>query len=102
MNAPASFMQTIKNLFSNMLDSGMAVFLDDILVYSCMVKEHFILLKKILALLYQYIFYCKLKKCSYLYNSMIFLGFDITPKSMHISDLKVQSLDKWPVPTTVK
>ena len=37
MNVPATFMQTMKNLFSNMLDSGMAVFLDDILVYSCMV-----------------------------------------------------------------
>ena len=34
-NAPATFMQTMNNLFSNMLDSGMAVFLDDILVYSC-------------------------------------------------------------------
>ena len=30
---PAIFMQTMNNLFSNMLDSNMAVFLDDILVY---------------------------------------------------------------------
>ena len=32
MNAPATFIQTMNNLFSKMLDSGMAVFLDDILV----------------------------------------------------------------------
>ena len=32
-NAPAMFMQTMNNLLSNMLDSGMAVFLDDILMY---------------------------------------------------------------------
>ena len=45
-NTPATFMQTMNNPFSNMLDSSMAVFLDDILVYSCMVKLHFILLEK--------------------------------------------------------
>ena len=101
-NAPATFMQTMNNLFSDMLDSGMAVFLDDILVYLCMVTEHFTLLEKVLACLHQYTFYCKLKKCSFLCNSTIFLGFDITPEGMHISDLKVQSLNEWPVPTTVK
>ena len=33
MIPPAMFMQTMNNLFSNMLDSGVAVFLDDILAY---------------------------------------------------------------------
>ena len=33
INAPATFMQTTNNLFSNMLDFGMVIFLDDILVY---------------------------------------------------------------------
>ena len=45
MNAPTIFMQTMNNLFSDMLDSSMVVFLDDILVYSCMVKEYFTLLR---------------------------------------------------------
>ena len=49
MNAPATFMQTMNNLFSNMLDFSMAVFLDDILMYSYTVKEFFTLLKKVLA-----------------------------------------------------
>ena len=48
MNAPATFMQTMNNLFSNMLDSSIAVFLDDILMYLCIVKEHFTLLEKVL------------------------------------------------------
>ena len=101
-NAPAMFMWTMNNLFSDILDSGVAVFLDNILVYLGMVDEHFMLLEQVLARLSQYTFYCKLKKCSFLRNSTIFLGFDITPKGMHTSDWKVQSLSKWPVPTTVK
>ena len=44
-NAPATFIRTMNNLFSDMLDSGVAVFLDDILMYSCTVKEHFMLLE---------------------------------------------------------
>ena len=45
-NAPATFVQTMNNLFLNMLDSGMAVFLNDILMYSYMVDNHFKLLEK--------------------------------------------------------
>ena len=101
-NAPATFMRTMNNLFSDMLDSGVAVFLDNILMYSGMVDEHFTLLEQVLVRLLQYTFYCKLKKCSFLRNSTMFLGFDVTPEGMCISDSKVQSLSEWPVPTTVK
>ena len=101
-NAPATFMQTMNNLFLDMLDSGVAVFLDDILVYLGMVDKHFTLLEKVLVCLHQYMFYCKLNKCSFLRNSTTFLGFDVTPEGMRISDSKVRSLSEWPVPTTVK
>ena len=66
------------------------------------VDEHLMLLEQVLACLRQYTFYCKLKKCSFLCNSTTFLGFDVMPEGMGISDLKVQSLSEWPVPTTVK
>ena len=102
INSPATFMQTMNNLFSDMLDSGVAVFLGNILVYLGMVDKHFILLKQVLACLCQYTFYCKLKKCSFLCNSTTFLGFDVTPEGIHISDSKVKNLSEWPVPTTVK
>ena len=89
MNTPATFIQTINKLFSDILDSGVAVFLDNILMYLHMVKEHFTLLEKVLVHLCQYMFYCKLKKCSFLCKSATFLGFNITPEGMHISDSKV-------------
>ena len=92
----------MNNLFSDMLDSGLVVFLNDILVYLHTVNEHFTLLEKVVACFCQCTFYYKLKKCSFLCNSTVFLGFDIMPEGMHISDSKVQSLNKWPVPTIVK
>ena len=54
INAPTKFMNTMNTLFSNILDLGMVVFLDDILIYSHMVRENSKLLKKVLAHLYQY------------------------------------------------
>ena len=52
INTPAMFMQTMNNLFSNMLDFGMVVFLDDILVYLCYSEGTIhMLLKKVLVLL---------------------------------------------------
>ena len=45
-NTPATFICTMNNLFLDMLDSGVAVFLDNILMYSHAVDEHFTLLEK--------------------------------------------------------
>ena len=88
-NAPATFMQIMNNLFVNMLDKGVVVFLDYILIYSIMVEEHFKLLEKVFARLCKYKFCCKLKKCSFLRRTTTFLGFVITPEGLQISDAKV-------------
>ena len=89
MNVPATFMRTMNNLFADMLDKGVIVFLDDVLIYSTMVEEHFELLEKVFACLHKYKFYCKLKKCSFLQWMTTFLGFDIMPEGLKISDAKV-------------
>ena len=65
-NVPATFMRMMNNLFADMLDKGVIVFLDDMLIYSTMVEEHFELLEKVFACLRKHKFYCKLKKCSFL------------------------------------
>ena len=45
-NAPEIFMQMMNNLFEDMLDQGVVVFLDDMFIYSSTVEEHFKLLEK--------------------------------------------------------
>ena len=41
MTAPIAFMHTMNDLFSNMSNFGMAVFLGNTLVYSHMARENF-------------------------------------------------------------
>ena len=44
-------MQKMNNLFINMLDKGVVVFLDNIRIYSTTVEEHFKILEKVLTCL---------------------------------------------------
>ena len=67
-----------------------------------MVEEHFELLEKVSVCLCKYEFYCKLKKCSFLQWTITFLGLDIMPEGLKISDAKVRSLKEWLKPTTVQ
>ena len=46
-NAPEMFMRIMNNLFEDMLDQGVVVFLNDILIYSTMSEGHFKLLEKV-------------------------------------------------------
>ena len=91
-SAPATFMQMMNNLFMDVLNKGVTVFLDDVFIYSTTVEEHFELLEKVFACLHKYEFYCKLKKCSLLQQTTTFLGFDIAPEGLKISDAKVKIL----------
>ena len=50
-NVPAMFMWTMSNLFMDMLDKRVIVFLDDMLIYNTMVEEHFELLEVVFACL---------------------------------------------------
>ena len=64
--APATFMRSMNNLFSDLLDKGVVVLLDDVLIYSQTLEEHLALLNKVMARLRKFSFYCKLKKCNFL------------------------------------
>ena len=77
-NAPATFMRSMNNLFADLLDKGVVVFLDDILIYSNSLEEHHRLLSIVFERLLSNSFYCKLKKCSFFQSSTTFLGFDVS------------------------
>ena len=101
-NTPEMFMQAMNNLFADLLNYGITVFLDDILVYSHTRDKHIQLLHTVFDKLYEHCFYCKLKKCKCFHTTTTFFGFDVTPEGLKICDTKVKSLHNWPLPTTVK
>ena len=55
-NARATFMQVMNNLFTDLLDCGVIVFLDDILVYSHTRDKHVQLLHTVFGKLHEHRF----------------------------------------------
>ena len=49
--APATFQRMMNTIFFEMLDLGVLVYLDDVLIYSKTIEEHIILLDKVFSLL---------------------------------------------------
>ena len=101
-NMPSVFMRVMNQLFADLLNQGIVVFLDNILIYSGDATKHFRLLAMVLAHLRKYKFFCKLKKCSFLKQKTSFLEFDFTSMGVHVQDAKVAAVSSWPTPTTTK
>ena len=101
-NAPSVFMRIMNRLFADLLDQGVVIFLDDILIYSKDVTDHFRLLATVFGRLQKYEFFCKLKKSSFLKQKTLFLGFNFTSTGVRVQDAKVAAVSSWPTPMTTK
>ena len=73
-NAPATFMTLMNTIFHDMLDRGVIVFLDDILIYAKDMNEHNKLLAEVLRRLRQNGLYAKPSKCLFGVKEVEFLG----------------------------
>ena len=72
----------MNTVFLKLLDKGVVIYLDDILVYSKTVDEHIKLLNEVFALLHQYQLYVKAEKCALFLKSVEFLGHTITKNGL--------------------
>ena len=88
--APATFQRMMNTIFFEMLDKGVLIYLDDILVYSKTIEEH----KKLLDRVFYYLnlnkLYLKEKKCSLFLEKINFLGHVISKDGVSMESGKVQ------------
>jgi SpoVK/Ycf46/Vps4 family AAA+-type ATPase len=64
-NAPAYFMNKMNKVFMDELDKFVVIFIDDILIYSKIAKEHEKHLRVVLEKLRQNQLYAKFEKCEF-------------------------------------
>ena len=77
-NSPVVFMDLMKRVFREYLDSFVIVFIDDILIFSKTKEEHEHHLRLTLQVLRQHQLYAKFSKCEFWLRSMTFLGHVVT------------------------
>jgi len=101
-NAPATFQSMINDVFHDLLDEGVVVYLDDILIYSEDEKSHIDLVRRVMERIRKAKLCCSIKKSDIHAQKIEFLGYHITPEGISMSQAKVQSIRNWPVPRNVK
>lgn len=89
-------------VLSPLLRRCVVVFIDDILVYSKSIEEHVEHLRQVFELLQQHQLHLKIAKCSFAKEQLEFLGHIISSGGVSTDPTKVQIVQRWPVPTSVK
>ncbi|GBG79714.1 hypothetical protein CBR_g29978 [Chara braunii] len=101
-NAPATFQRVLNDIFRDILEQYVLVYLDDILVYSRTLEEHLRHLRDVLDRLRRHGFYAKLSKCRFAQHKVDFLGHYVSNQGFHMDDVKITAIAEWPAPTSAK
>jgi hypothetical protein len=100
-NAPAYFMYLMNKVFMEYLDKFVMVFINDILIFSKMDKEHEKHLRMVLEKLRSNQLYVKFGKCEFWLTEVTFLGHVISAGGVSVDPSKVKGVLNWIPPTNV-
>ncbi|CAI7929472.1 unnamed protein product [Closterium sp. NIES-54] len=92
----------MNHILRPLLDECVVVYLDDILIYSKIMKEHVEHLRKVLEILRKNKFYVKLSKSDFALKKVQFLGHMVSAEGVHVDPRKIEAVKKWEVPENMK
>ncbi|PRQ60730.1 putative nucleotidyltransferase, Ribonuclease H [Rosa chinensis] len=101
-NAPSTFQALMNQVFKPFLRKSVLVFFDDILVYSKDLQSHVVHLREVFALLRSNLLRLKMSKCRIATAQVDYLGHVISSLGVAVDPTKVQAIQAWPKPTTLK
>ena len=101
-NTPIAFQQFMNDIFSNLLDVCVIIYLDDILIYSNNMSKYHWHVKEVLKCLHKASLYAKANKCKFYSESVEYLWYILSPFSLTMFDDKVKIIQNWPEPKKVK
>ncbi|KAL0177176.1 hypothetical protein M9458_026070, partial [Cirrhinus mrigala] len=102
VNSQSVFQAFINDVFRDMLNRWVIVYIDDIIIYSDSFQEHVNHVRSVLQRLMQHQLYAKLEKCEFHLTKISFLGYIISPEGVAMDDSKVCAAVNWPQPATIK
>jgi hypothetical protein len=101
-NAPSTFQSLMNSIFSDLIDRGVLVYIDDILVYTKDRGAHDELLKEVFIRLRRHGLKANPRKCFLFQPQVEFLGHVINEEGVQMDASKVASIRNWAQPKCVK
>ena len=101
-NAPAAFQHFMNDIFSDLLDVSMIIYLDNILIYSKNPADHKKHVHEVLHHIHENGLYAHPDKCCFSKDTIEYLGFILSKDGLKMDPSKVQTIQDWPEPCKVK
>jgi len=92
----------MNDIFSDLLNVCVMIYLDDILIYLNNMSEHHRHVKEVLKCLCKTGLYAKAEKCEFHSELVEYLGYILSPSGLTMSDNKIKIIQDWPEPKKVK
>ena len=92
----------MNDIFSDLLDVCIIIYLDDILIYLDNPTEHQKHVCEVLKHLHTHGLYAYPDKCEFYSDTVEYLGYILSPNGLKMSEDKVKTIWDWPKPKKVK
>ena len=101
-NAPSTFQRLMERVLTGLHWSTCLVYIDDIILFSRTVQEHFQNLTEVFQRLKQAGLKLKPRKCHLFRNKVKYLGYVVSNKGVEADTEKIQCVLDWPTPMSPK
>lgn len=100
--APAAFQRFLQTILLEFIPLGVAVYLDDILIFSNDFDSHISTVRKVVKRLLDHDLFARVDKCHFFKKSIAYLGHEISQNGICINKEKALSLGSWPRPVKLR
>ena len=101
-NSPVTFQTMMNNICKDLIDEGyVAVYMDDILVYTRMIEHHQEVVTRVLDVLQTHQLYLKVEKCTFECTTVEYLGLILSEGWVEMDPVKIAGVRDWPTPKNI-
>lgn len=97
-NALSNLMRLMNEVLKIFLGKFVTIYLDDIMILSKNKEEHLEHVRQVLQILKEEKLIINLKKCSFMQEWIMYLGFVISADGLRMDPKKIKPILEWPTP----